>query len=52
MPKPGVAPTRAAAHVPARVMSANEYIRRLDRLLLITSVITVVLTASFVAQML
>ncbi|WP_280174762.1 hypothetical protein [Hyphomicrobium sp. CS1BSMeth3] len=36
---------------PARAITADEYIRRIDRLLLITSTVVVVLAASLFAQM-
>ncbi len=36
---------------PARAITADEYIRRIDRLLLVTSTVVVVLAASLFAQM-
>jgi len=36
---------------PARAISADEYIRRIDRMLIITSVVIVVLAAGLFAQM-
>jgi len=36
---------------PARAITADEYIRRIDRMLLITSTVVVVLAASLFAQM-
>ena len=36
---------------PARAITADEYIRRIDRMLLITSTVIVVLAASLFAQM-
>jgi hypothetical protein len=36
---------------PARAITADEYIRRIDRLLLVTSTVVVVLAAGLFAQM-
>jgi len=36
---------------PARALTADEYIRRIDRMLIITSVVIVVLAAGLFAQM-
>jgi hypothetical protein len=36
---------------PARAITADEYIRRIDRMLLLTSTVVIVLAAGLLAQM-
>jgi len=38
-------------HTPARAITAEEYIRRIDRLLMITSTVVIVLAAGLFIQM-
>ncbi len=50
MRKPGPASIHTPDRVHTRSVSADEYIRRLDRLLVVTSVIIVALAATLFAQ--
>ena len=50
MRKPCPATVRSSIRTQVRTLSADEYIRRLDRLLVLATVTTFVLAASFLAK--